>query len=170
MASLIEDLINTLDLENEEYKELLKLSNEKTSIIIKGDVAALNDMIVKEQAHTDRISALEGRRIQVIKDIATVLNRDVDTLTVKEIIMLLKGQDSVQKQLSQIHDRLKITLNDMVVINEINSQLIEESLELVNFNINYINSINQMPETANYNRNAYNSSVSIPNSRFDAKN
>ena len=170
MASLIEDLINTLDLENEEYKELLKLSNEKTSVIIKGDVKALNDMIAMEQKHTDMLAALESKRIQVVKDIATVLNRDVDTLTVKEIIRLLKGQDSVQKQLSQVHDRLKITLNDMVVINEINSQLIEESLELVNFNINYINSINQMPETANYNKNAYNSSMSFQNSHFDAKN
>lgn len=169
MASLIEDLINTLDMENEEYTELLKLSQEKIPVIIAGDVAKLNEMIAKEQVHTDKIAALENKRTQVVKDIATVLNKEVQTLTVKNIIALLKGQDEVQNALASVHDKLRLTLNDMVVVNEINKQLIEESLELVDFNINYLNSINQMPVTANYTKNAYNA-AGISNSIFDAKN
>lgn len=169
MASLIEDLINTLDLENEEYTELLRISHDKTPVIIAGDVAKLNDIIAEEQLHTDKVAALESRRIQVVNDIATVLNKDVDTLTIKKIIGLLKGQDKEQSALAKVHDKLKLTLNDMVVVNEINKQLIEESLELVEFNINYLNSINQMPETANYTKDAYNAS-GISNSTFDTKN
>ena len=92
------------------------------------------------------------------------------TLTVKHIIELLAGQDKVQQMLSDVHDRLKLTLNDMVVINNVNKQLIEESLEIVNFNINYINGLNQLPETANYNKGAYNQQSPLVNSRFDAKN
>lgn len=169
MASLIEDLINTLDMEDKEYAELLKLSQEKTPVIIAGDVAKLNDMIAKEQEHTDRLAALEQKRTQVVSDIATVLNKDVQDLTIKNIIALLKGQDKEQNALANVHDRLRLTLNDMVVVNEINKQLIEESLEIVDFNINYLNSINQMPVTANYTKNAYNAS-GISNSTFDAKN
>lgn len=169
MASLIEDLINTLDLENEEYKELLRISQDKTPVIIAGDVARLNDIIAEEQFHTDKVAALEAKRIQVIEDIATVLNKDVNTLTVKSIISLLKGQEKEQSALANVHDKLKLTLNDMVVVNEINKQLIQESLELVEFNINFINSINQMPETANYTKDAYNAS-GISNSTFDTKN
>lgn len=169
MASLIDELINTLKLENTEYEELLKLSKEKTPIIIKGDVTLLNEIVAKEQIHTDSLATLESKRTQVVLDIATVLNKDVNTLTIKEIIGLLKGQDEVQKTLSEAHDKLKMTLNDMVVINDINKQLIEESLELIDFNINLINSYNQFPETANYTKNAYNAGT-ISNSRFDAKN
>lgn len=170
MASLIEELINTLDKENTEYTELIKLSKEKTSVIIKGDVAKLNEMTALEQVHTDKIVALERKRTDIVNDIATVLNKDVDTLTVKHIVDLLKGQDKEQEMLSDVHDKLKLTLNDMVVINDINKQLIQESLELVDFNINYINGLNQMPETANYTRGAYNSGSGVVNSRFDAKN
>lgn len=169
MASLIEDLINTLDLENEEYTELLRISQGKTPVIVAGDVAKLNEIIAEEQVHTDKVAALEAKRLRVVNDIATVLNKDVNTLTIKNIISLLKGQDKEQAALADVHDKLKLTLNDMVVVNEINKQLIEESLELVEFNINYINSINQMPETANYTKDAYNVS-GISNSTFDTKN
>jgi ferritin len=169
VASLIEDLINTLDTENDEYTELLKLSQEKTPVIIAGDVKKLNDMIAKEQEHTDKLAVLESKRTQVVKDIATVLNKDVNTITVRNIIALLEGQEKEQNALATVYDKLRLTLNDMVVVNEINKQLIEESLELVNFNINYLNSINQIPETANYTKDAYNAS-GISNSTFDAKN
>lgn len=170
MASLIEELINTLENEDTEYTELVKISKEKTSVIVKGDVAKLNEITSLEQVHTDRIAALERKRTDVVKDIATVLNKDVDTLTVRHIINLLKGQDKEQQRLSDVHDRLRLTLNDMVVINDINKQLIQESLELVDFNINYINGLNQMPETANYTKGAYNTGSGVVNSRFDAKN
>lgn len=169
MASLIEVLINTLESENSEYEILLNLSKEKTPVIIKGDIKQLREMVAMEQEHTDKIVALEGKRIEAVKDIATVLNKDVNTLTVKTIIGLLKGQDEVQNKLSAVHDKLKRTLNDMVVVNEINRELVQDSLEFIEFNINYLNGISQMPETANYSNKAYNvESYSRPN--FDAKN
>lgn len=170
MASLIEELISTLDLENSEYEKLLKLSKEKTPIIIEGNIEKLNEIVALEQQHTDKITALENKRIEVVADIATVLNKDVNTLTVRHIIDLLKGQDKEQNMLASVHDKLKLTLNDMVVVNDINKQLLEESLELVDFNINFINGLNRMPETANYTKEAYNRSSGIISSRFDAKN
>ena len=72
MASLIEELIDTLDLENNEYTELLELSKQKTPIIINGEIEALNNITAKEQEHTDKIAALENKRTQVVEDIATV--------------------------------------------------------------------------------------------------
>lgn len=170
MASLIEELIHTLESENSEYEKLLKLSKDKTPIIIEGNTEKLREIVAHEQEHTDKIATLEKKRTEVVSDIATVLNKDVNTLTVKHIISLLKGQDKEQNMLAEVHDKLKLTLNDMVVINEINKQLIEESLELVEFNINYLNGLGQMPEMANYTKSAYNSSSGIVNSRFDAKN
>ncbi len=170
MASLIQELIDTLDDEYKEYVQLIEISKEKTPVIINGDVAKLNEMVALEQQHTDRLVTLENKRAEVVTDIATVLNKDVGTLTVRHIIDLLKGQDREQQMLSEVHDKLKLILDDMVVINDINKKLIEESLELVNFNINYINGLNQMPETANYTKDAYNSGSGVINSRFDAKN
>lgn len=105
MASLIEELIDTLDLENNEYTELLELSKQKTPIIINGEIEVLNNITAKEQEHTDKIAALENKRTQVVEDIATVLNMDVKTITVKKIIDLLNGQEKEQNALAEVHDK-----------------------------------------------------------------
>lgn len=169
MASLIEELINTLKEETVEYEALLELSTEKTGIIVRDDIQNLNEMVAKEQSHLDRIANLEKKRTEVMKDIAIVLNKDVNTLTVKGISELLEGQKKEQQELSQTRDKLKKLLTGVEAVNEMNKGLIEEALEMINFNINYINGLSQLPETANYTRDAYNQNQ-MGLSTFDAKN
>ncbi len=169
MASLIEELITTLKEETVEYEALLELSTEKTGIIVRDDIQNLNEMVAKEQSHLDRIANLEKKRTEVMKDIAIVLNKDVNTLTVKGISELLEGQKKEQQELSQTRDKLKKLLTGVEAVNEMNKGLIEEALEMINFNINYINGLSQLPETANYTRDAYNQNQ-MGLSTFDAKN
>lgn len=169
MASLIEELITTLKEETVEYEALLELSTEKTGIIVRDDIQNLNEMVAKEQSHLDRIANLEKKRTEVMKDIAIVLNKDVNTLTVKGISELLEGQKKEQQELSQARDKLKKLLTGVEAVNEMNKGLIEEALEMINFNINYINGLSQLPETANYTRDAYNQNQ-MGLSTFDAKN
>lgn len=169
MASLIEELITTLKEETAEYEALLELSTEKTGIIVRDDIQNLNEMVAKEQSHLDRIANLEKKRTEVMKDIAIVLNKDVNTLTVKGISELLEGQKKEQQELSQTRDKLKKLLTGVEAVNEMNKGLIEEALEMINFNINYINGLSQLPETANYTRDAYNQNQ-MGLSTFDAKN
>ncbi|MDD6858101.1 MAG: flagellar protein FlgN [Lachnospiraceae bacterium] len=169
MASLIEELITTLKEETVEYEALLGLSTEKTGIIVRDDIQNLNEMVAKEQSHLDRIANLEKKRTEVMKDIAIVLNKDVNTLTVKGISELLEGQKKEQQELSQTRDKLKKLLTGVEAVNEMNKGLIEEALEMINFNINYINGLSQLPETANYTRDAYNQNQ-MGLSTFDAKN
>ena len=138
MASLIEELITTLKEETVEYEALLELSTEKTGIIVRDDIQNLNEMVAKEQSHLDRIANLEKKRTEVMKDIAIVLNKDVNTLTVKGISELLEGQKKEQQELSQTRDKLKKLLTGVEAVNEMNKGLIEEALEMINFNINYI--------------------------------
>ena len=49
MASLIETLIDVLDKENTEYQGLLKLSEEKTTAIVNGNVERLQEILGLEQ-------------------------------------------------------------------------------------------------------------------------
>ena len=171
MASLIENLISILDAENQEYEILLELSKKKTPVLVKGDLDALREIVEQEQFYADKVANLEKMRMEVVTDIATVLNKEVNTLTVRTIIGLLKGQDKEQKELSQVHDKLKRTLKDMVVINDRNKELIQNSLEMVQFEINLINSAKQIPETANYTKDAYSAGSVVPQRTggFDTK-
>lgn len=170
MASLIEVLINTLNAENDEYVKLLEISKRKTPILVKGEVEALREIVAEEQMHVDKVANLEKKRIEAVNDIATVLNKDGDKLTVVDIIDMLKGQDEVQNQLMEAHAKIKATLNDVVTLNEINKNLIKESLEMVEFNINLINSFKKAPEVNTYTKGAYSVNAYTEPPKFDTKN
>ena len=90
MASLMQVLIATLDKEEKEYAALLKLSQKKTPIIIKGDVEKLQNITDEEQVVIDRLSAIDKEREQAMADIADVINRDVKTLKLSYLIDMLE--------------------------------------------------------------------------------
>ncbi len=150
----MQDLIDTLDKEETEYVTLLDLSKRKTPIIISGDVEKLQKITDEEQIIVDRISHLEKIREQVMSDIADVINRDVKTLKLSYLIQMLEKRPKERDALALIHDRLKATVGELVMINNQNRELIRQSLDIVDFNLNLIKSMRQAPETGNYNKDA----------------
>ena len=159
MASLIEELISVLSEENKEYQDLVILSREKTNVIVKGDIEYLKKITEAEENFINRITKLEKSRSVLQKDIATVLCRDADKLTVRDIIEVLNGQIEAKQKLASVYDELKVTIDSMVTVNELNRNLINQSLELINFDLNLLQGAYQEPETANYSKNAYNAGV-----------
>lgn len=170
MASLIEELITVLEEEDKKYKELVELANQKTPVIVKGDLDGLRVITAKEQDYIEVLNRLEKRRTDVVKDIALVLNKKEEELTVKTIVGLLEGREKEQKQLSEVHDSLRQTLSNISTLNDMNKNLISSSLEMVEFNINLIKSMYQAPELGNYGKDAYNKESSLNYGVFDAKN
>lgn len=162
MASMIEELISVMRKEEAVYRELIPVAEEKTRIIIKNDLQALQDITEKEQLVVERINSLERRREEVIVNIGTVLGRNPSTLTMKLLVKLLSKQPEEQKALSEIHDLILTTVKKLVVINERNQALIQQSLEMIEFNMNLIQSTRMSPGINNYTRGA-SETVILPN-------
>ena len=156
MASLIEDLISTLDKEVHEYELLLELSKKKSTVIGKRDIAVLEKITDEEQVVVSRIATLDSKREEVTRDIADVLNKDVAHLKISVLIDLLGKTPNEQSRLKEVHDRLKTTVSALRTLNESNRQLIDQSLEMVEFDLNMIRSLKQAPATNNYGRRAMN--------------
>ena len=154
MASLIEELIDTLNKENDEYGKLLELSKRKSAVIVSRDIAALEKITDDEQSVMTVIGNLDAKRAQVTCDIADVINKDVESLKLSVLIDLLAKQPDQQRALSEVHDKLKVTVDNVRQINESNRQLIDQSLEMVEFDLNMMRSMRQAPETNNYGRSA----------------
>ena len=171
MASLVENLIDLLEQENSEYEKLLELSMKKTPVIIEGDISKLEEITDEEQIIVGKVNRLDKEREQVMQDIAAVLTKDVQTLKLSKLTALLSGRPAEQRKLSEIHAKLKITMNQMVRVNNQNRELIQSSLEMVQYNMNVLKSMKAAPETANYTREAYNSGSTMGYSQkgFDAK-
>ena len=78
MASLMEDLLETLEKENAEYEKLLTLSMKKTPVIVSADLVQLQQITDEEQEIVSRINRLDKVRNDCMKQIAGVINKDVN--------------------------------------------------------------------------------------------
>lgn len=171
MASLMENLIDVLYREAEEYETLLGLSMKKTPVIVENDVAKLQEITDEEQKVVGHIHRLDKERISVTRDIANVLNKDVEAMKISEIIRMLDKRPEEQRKLQDAQGKLSDLAKQLQRVNSQNSMLIEQALELANYEINMYQSLKMAPETANYNKGAYNAGMTYGtvNTGFDAK-
>lgn len=171
MASLLENLIDVLDREHFEYEKLVILAEKKTSIIVKGDVESLSNITEDEQEIVGRIQTMEKQRMKVLADVANVVNRDVETLKLIDLIQMLEKVPQQQEKLRDLQERLKQTTEKLKSQNEKNQLLLVEKLEMVDFNLNMIRAMKSAPQTANYSKDAYMNGevLGIFHGGFDAK-
>ena len=170
MASLMEELIDTLDAEEVLYGKLIPVEEEKTRAIISNDLEALQDIATREHELVDRTTALEGKREQVAMDIATVLGKDPKTITLEQIVEVLKNQPEDQKKLRDVHDRLKKTVLQLQQVNNQNKELLKEAIDMVEFNMNVIRSTRMSSGSINYSSDAAEVAGMAPqHGMFDAK-
>ncbi|GFI01460.1 flagellar protein FlgN [Lachnospiraceae bacterium 64-25] len=171
MASLMENLIEILDLESQEYENLLGLSMKKTPVIVSGALEELAKITDEEQNVVNRINRLELKRQEVFSDIANVINKDVDTLMLKDLVEMLKPRPEEQQKLARVHDKLSTAVHEVKRVNGQNRILIQNALEMVEFDMNMLQSMKAAPETANYNKGAYNTGdhMGAGGGGFDAK-
>lgn len=171
MASLMETLVEVLEKENLEYKNLLELSMKKTPAIVSDDVKALAQITDEEQIIVSRINHLDNQRNEAVNDIANVLNKDVTKLKIVDLIKMLAARPQEQAELASVFDELRRNVHAVKRVNEQNRELIESALEMVQFNMQVLQSMNKAPETANYNRGACNTGdmIGTVNKAFDAK-
>ncbi|MFC2476176.1 MAG: flagellar protein FlgN [Catonella sp.] len=151
MASLIEELIKVLGDEEKIYAEIIPLAEKKTRIIVNNDLQSLTGITEEEQLLVGKISKLEKKRREVIRNIGIVMNKKESELNFITIIELLKGQEKEQEELKKLHDRLKSTIELLSVLNERNQMLIKQSLEMIDFDINLLQSLRTSPGAGQYN-------------------
>ena len=169
MASLIETLIDVLEQENTEYEELLNLSKDKTSAIVRGDVDKLQAMLGEEQRCIDAINKTEARRVENVKDICNVLNISDKGIKIEDIINILSKQPKEQGRLREVHQKLKLTLDQLMKINDNNKVLLKESMDMIEFELNLAKNSVVAPQTGNYSKGAYEQTQVSGGGSFDAK-
>ena len=102
MASLMENLIEVLEKESGEYENLLALSTRKTPVIVAGNLEELAKITDEEQIVVGRIGRLDAKRQEVFADIANVINKDVKTLKLSDLIEILKQRPEELEKLVEI--------------------------------------------------------------------
>ena len=76
MASLMEDLIDVLNKEEEQYQGLIELGKKKREVVIRADIKTLDEITATEQEVASNLQNLAKKRTRVLNDMATVLGRN----------------------------------------------------------------------------------------------
>ena len=169
MASLVEELINVLAEEESIYKKLTEYGEKKRQIIIDADIPELEKLTDLEQQVSYELLTKSNKQIELLGDIATVLGKTDEKMTVTRLIGYLDKQPDIQSKLTETRDSLLDTADQMQKINDLNSQLLAQAIEMTEFDITLFKSMRQAPETANYDKSAYNTGTILGSSGFDAK-
>ena len=159
MASLIDSLINIMNDENRQYTELLDLSNNKTTAIVKGDVGQLQEIFGKEQME----------RQSCVADICKILHLSAAEVKVSQIVRLLEKKQAEHDALEQSYLSLKKTVNQLTQVNDNNRLLLKESMDMIDFEINLAKNASMAPQTANYGKGAYEETGGMGSTSFDAR-
>lgn len=169
MASLVEELVTVLHEEEQMYRRFIGYGEKKRQILIDSDVPALEQLTALEQTSSDELLSLSNRQIQILKDIATVIGKTEEKMTVTKLIEYLGSQPDIQTKLREARDGLLAAAGQVQELNKLNEALLKQAMELAEFDITLFRSMRQAPETANYDKNAYNTGTLLGSSGFDAK-
>jgi flagellar biosynthesis/type III secretory pathway chaperone len=133
-----EKIIEVLTKEHIYYKDLLELSNKKKSIVIEGKVSELDKIVRVEQNMIFDLGQLEKVREQELKKLCLELQLEGRT-NVAELIKHLP--EHLSEQLKTLQKELGATITDLQNANDINGELIKQSLEYIEYSVNMITSV-----------------------------
>jgi flagellar biosynthesis/type III secretory pathway chaperone len=147
MAGMINQLLDTMNEQAERYGELLGLSVEKREAVVKNDIEHLQKITNLENIIVSQNQKLERKRLEIVKDIAEVLNKKGEELTLAALVDLLKDQNE-KNALVEVGSRIRDIMNELSEINALNASLIQNALEYIDYSLNVMKtSINQNPAT-----------------------
>ncbi len=170
MAGLMDELVSTLRDELQIYKELIPLADRKSGVIIENDTKRLSEITEEEQLAVEKLKMLEKTREKIMANMRVVLNKKNSELKLDELIGLMQKQPKVRQDLTELKTSLKETIDDLKILNERNSRLIKESLDISEYHLNMIRSSRGYIGN-NYTRKAGQFDMSMMQvGTFDAKN
>ncbi|NJD03307.1 MAG: flagellar protein FlgN [Ruminiclostridium sp.] len=133
---LADGLIDVLKNEAGLYREVLKISHEKTHIIVEGKAAELDSLTRKEQALVLQIADLEEIREKIAVKFSEYYKKDASQLTVSIIASMLPQGKALELRGALVE--LSQILKEIKEANSLNAKLIRNSLEYIDFSINLL--------------------------------
>lgn len=133
---LIDRLIEILGKETAVYEGVLKLSKNKTDVIVAGKVTELESITKLEQSIILKLGKLEEEREELVGKLADELHVKSSEITLAGLMKMLPKDQAVK--LEKCHNSLPKIVNDLREANVLNSKLIRNSLDYIDFSVNIL--------------------------------
>lgn len=133
---LIDRLIEVLNKETAMYEVILKLSKNKNEVIVEGKVSELESITSLEQSVIIQLGKLEIEREELVDKLAVQLKVKASDISLASLEKMLSKEHA--EKLKGCHKVLPKLINELREVNTLNSKLIRNSLEYIDFSINIL--------------------------------
>jgi len=137
LAGLINELIVNLNDMNNLYEQLIESGKEKRKVIIKNNIEELQKINADENILVRKTLKLDKKREELFSDIAFVLNKPSENITLTKLIEYIDTQAEAE-DVKKARERASCLLAELKEINENNRILIEEALNQTEFSMNVL--------------------------------
>lgn len=118
------------------YKILLELAGKKREVLVAVKPRDLEAITKQEDSILINANKIESARLGITSEIATLYGIEANAITLKSLIE--KADLKIAPQLADAVGNLDKILNELAAANKLNSELIQQSLNYVNYNINIL--------------------------------
>jgi flagellar biosynthesis/type III secretory pathway chaperone len=136
MKEQITDLVELLEQQNKVYMELLEISRRKTKVIVEGRVGQLDRLTRLEQKVVFRAGCLEKRREELLIQLAGQDYKNADRVSLGPLLDKAGGR--LKERFMNLREDIAGTLLQLKEVNDLNSSLIEKSLEYIKLSLDIV--------------------------------
>ena len=117
------NLIKALETEAELYKKFTEVENEKTAVIIEGDIEKLDGILNTEQELHMKVQNVEKSRVAALKTLGLENKKMLDVIELSE--------GAQRERLAKLFGDLNEHISAIKKINEHNTKLVKSRLEII---------------------------------------
>ena len=160
MISILEALL-------ENHKTLLLLSKEKVEVLKNKDVERFEKITFEEQALVRKIEQVEKERVQHMQQLYTASDSETPPTLFACIEQMSEGPE--KEKIEELGAELIVVVGELVEQNDLNRQLIRDSLNYVNFSLDLVRPKKVASNNYAATGKQGTASNSTPTSRFDSQ-
>ncbi len=127
-------MLDNLKEQLQEYKQLLKFSEQKRSSLVTANMDELNLVVKAEETLIKTIGGLEVQRLEIQENLARTLNIPSEDLYWDNLKTI--ANPKTKEELEKITLELRKIINQLSEINSVNQKLLDQALKLVQFSVN----------------------------------
>lgn len=141
-------LIDVLEDLYKSQVEMVELAKRKKQVLINGEIDELTKIIQQESNWIKRVGKLEEERLNIVEQFVNEKSIDNSNLTIKELTNIIESPKE-RAQLTAINEKLFAIIEELQQLNEINTQLIKQSLDYISNTLDSFIVDNKQPYTYN---------------------
>ncbi|WP_350344125.1 flagellar protein FlgN [Proteinivorax tanatarense] len=132
----LDKMLDKLEEQISLYGKLLKITEKKRDTLVQNAMEQLEEVVEIETKLVKEIADVEQERYSLQKQLAGQMNVPVEEVDTDKLVPLLNPEQ--KQRMDKATDDLRKSLSELSMLNQTNKKLLEQSLQMVQYSINYI--------------------------------